>query len=67
MGGESVLFFDTETTGLKGVGTHIFLLGFLEVAEESFILTQYIMADPAHEAASCLNPSFGKVGYRDYL
>lgn len=48
---ESVLFFDTETTGLKGVGTHIFLLGFLEVAEESFILTQYIMADPAHEAA----------------
>ncbi|KGR85593.1 ribonuclease H-like domain-containing protein [Lysinibacillus boronitolerans] len=49
--GESVLFFDTETTGLKGVGTHIFLLGFLEVAEESFILTQYIMADPAHEAA----------------
>ena len=48
---ESILFFDTETTGLKGVGTHIFLLGFLEVAEESFILTQYIMADPAHEAA----------------
>lgn len=48
---ESVLFFDTETTGLKGVGTHIFLLGFLEVAEESYILTQYIMADPAHEAA----------------
>ncbi|WP_447402801.1 ribonuclease H-like domain-containing protein [Lysinibacillus sp. fkY74-1] len=48
---EPVLFFDTETTGLKGVGTHIFLLGFLEVDEECFSLTQYILADPAHEAA----------------
>jgi uncharacterized protein YprB with RNaseH-like and TPR domain len=48
---EPVLFFDTETTGLKGVGTHIFLLGFLEVGEECFKLTQYILADPAHEAA----------------
>ncbi|MEE3808792.1 ribonuclease H-like domain-containing protein [Lysinibacillus fusiformis] len=48
---EPVLFFDTETTGLKGVGTHIFLLGFLEVDEECFKLTQYILADPAHEAA----------------
>ncbi|MEA0552250.1 ribonuclease H-like domain-containing protein [Lysinibacillus irui] len=48
---EPVLFFDTETTGLKGVGTHIFLLGFLEMAEEGFELTQYILADPAHEAA----------------
>ncbi|MFJ8086739.1 ribonuclease H-like domain-containing protein [Lysinibacillus sp. NPDC095746] len=50
---EKVLFFDTETTGLKGVGTQIFLLGFLEVSkeDESFILTQFILADPAHEAA----------------
>ena len=48
---ESVLFFDTETTGLKGVGTQIFLLGFLEVTEEDFVLTQYVLADPAHEAA----------------
>jgi len=48
---EQVLFFDTETTGLKGVGTQIFLLGFLEVSDESFILTQYLLADPAHEAA----------------
>ncbi|WP_338653516.1 ribonuclease H-like domain-containing protein [Lysinibacillus sp. Y5S-8] len=48
---EPVLFFDTETTGLKGVGTHIFLLGFLEVDEECFKLTQYILADPAHEVA----------------
>lgn len=48
---ENVLFFDTETTGLKGVGTQIFLLGFLEVTEEDFVLTQYVLADPAHEAA----------------
>ena len=27
---EVIVFFDTETTGLKGAGTHIFLLGFLE-------------------------------------
>lgn len=48
---ENVLFFDTETTGLKGVGTQIFLLGFLEATEEDFVLTQYVLADPAHEAA----------------
>ncbi|QDQ02261.1 exonuclease [Lysinibacillus fusiformis] len=48
---EKVLFFDTETTGLKGVGTQIFLLGFLEVTEEDFVLTQYVLADPAHEVA----------------
>ncbi|MFJ7667138.1 ribonuclease H-like domain-containing protein [Lysinibacillus sp. NPDC097195] len=48
---EKVLFFDTETTGLKGVGTQIFLLGFLEVTDNDFVLTQYVLADPAHEAA----------------
>lgn len=48
---ENVLFFDTETTGLKGVGTQIFLLGFLEVTKHDFVLTQYVLADPAHEAA----------------
>ncbi|WP_332648915.1 ribonuclease H-like domain-containing protein [Lysinibacillus sp. 54212] len=48
---DTLLFFDTETTGLKGVGTHIFLLGFLETDEEQFILTQYVLADPSNEAA----------------
>ncbi|MED3660667.1 ribonuclease H-like domain-containing protein [Ureibacillus terrenus] len=48
---ENVLFFDTETTGLKGAGTHIFLLGFLEADEEEFVLNQYVLADPANEAA----------------
>lgn len=48
---EQILFFDTETTGLKGVGTQIFLLGFLEMKDKNFVLTQYVLADPAHEAA----------------
>lgn len=48
---DTLLFFDTETTGLKGVGTHIFLLGFLEKDEEQFILTQLVLADPSNEAA----------------
>ncbi|WP_264986713.1 ribonuclease H-like domain-containing protein [Lysinibacillus piscis] len=51
MSDENVLFFDTETTGLKGVGTQIFLLGFLEQVEDGFLLTQHVLADPAHEAA----------------
>ncbi|KGR81668.1 ribonuclease H-like domain-containing protein [Lysinibacillus odysseyi] len=48
---ETLIFFDTETTGLKGVGTHIFLLGFLETDGEEFTLTQYVLADPSNEAA----------------
>ena len=48
---DTLVFFDTETTGLKGVGTHIFLLGFLETDEEQFTLTQYVLADPSNEAA----------------
>lgn len=48
---ETIVFFDTETTGLKGAGTHIFLLGFLEASEEGFTLTQYVLADPSNEAA----------------
>lgn len=49
--GETLVFFDTETTGLKGVGTHIFLLGFLETDGEEFTLTQYVLSDPSNEAA----------------
>ncbi|MGN7479222.1 ribonuclease H-like domain-containing protein [Solibacillus silvestris] len=48
---ETIMFFDTETTGLKGAGTHIFLLGFLQADEEGFLLTQYVLADPSNEAA----------------
>ncbi|WP_107839711.1 ribonuclease H-like domain-containing protein [Metasolibacillus meyeri] len=48
---DHILFWDTETTGLKGTGTYIFLLGFLEQEEDEFVLTQYVLADPANEAA----------------
>lgn len=46
-----LVFFDTETTGLKGAGTLIFLLGFIEQIGESFRLTQYVLPGPDHEAA----------------
>lgn len=46
-----LVFFDTETTGLKGAGTLIFLMGFIEYTNESFTLTQYVLAGPDHEAA----------------
>ncbi|WP_342472302.1 ribonuclease H-like domain-containing protein [Metasolibacillus sp. FSL H7-0170] len=48
---ERIVFWDTETTGLKGTGTHIFLLGFLQQDEDEFVLTQYVLADPANEVA----------------
>ncbi|MFC4411324.1 ribonuclease H-like domain-containing protein [Chungangia koreensis] len=48
---EEIVFFDTETTGLKGTGTLIFLIGFLRVREEAVELVQYVLADPANEAA----------------
>ncbi|BAQ10952.1 exonuclease [Bacillus sp. OxB-1] len=46
-----LLFFDTETTGLKGAGTLIFLMGFIERTTDSFRLTQYVLPGPDHEAA----------------
>lgn len=46
-----VMFFDTETTGLKGVGTQIFILGELHCEDDGFRLKQYVLADPANEAA----------------
>lgn len=48
---EQLVFFDTETTGLKGVGTQIFLLGYLKLEQEMFVLTQYVLADPGNEVA----------------
>jgi len=47
----SIVFYDTETTGLKGTGTHIFLNGLLTFDDEQFTLRQYVLADPSHEAA----------------
>lgn len=46
-----LVFFDTETTGLKGAGTLIFLMGFIEQTNSSFKLTQYVLPGPDHEAA----------------
>ena len=46
-----LVFFDTETTGLKGAGTLIFLMGFIEYTDTSFTLTQYVLPGPDHEAA----------------
>ena len=46
-----LVFFDTETTGLKGTGTLIFLMGFIEYAEGAFTLTQYVLPGPDHEPA----------------
>lgn len=48
---KKLVFFDTETTGLKGAGTLIFLLGFVEQTEKTFTLTQYLLPSPDHEAA----------------
>lgn len=48
---EQLIFYDTETTGLKGTGTHIFLNGLLEDTGDSFVLTQQVLADPSNEAA----------------
>ncbi|PIC63183.1 exonuclease [Sporosarcina sp. P13] len=46
-----LLFFDTETTGLKGAGAVIFLIGLLELKADEFIMTQYVLPNPDHEAA----------------
>ncbi|WP_262173037.1 ribonuclease H-like domain-containing protein [Saccharococcus sp. Marseille-Q5394] len=48
---QPLVFFDTETTGLKGAGTLIFLMGFIEYTDEAFTLTQYVLPGPDHEAA----------------
>lgn len=48
---KSLVFYDTETTGLKGVGTQIFLNGILEPEQNGFVLKQYVLADPSHEVA----------------
>ena len=48
---QRVVFFDTETTGLKGTGTYIFLIGQLVWRDNHFEMTQHILADPGHESA----------------
>ncbi|OEH92988.1 ribonuclease H-like domain-containing protein [Bacillus solimangrovi] len=48
---EELLFFDTETTGLAGTGTTIFLLGCASVTKHEVIVTQYFLPSPSAEVA----------------
>ncbi|MCT4790754.1 MULTISPECIES: ribonuclease H-like domain-containing protein [Exiguobacterium] len=48
---EQVIFFDTETTGLKGTGTTIFLLGFARFEKGQLLMRQYFLPHPHYEAA----------------
>jgi uncharacterized protein len=49
---ESLLFFDTETTGLSsGAGHMIFLLGCGVIKDNKLIITQYFLPGPGHETA----------------
>lgn len=57
---EEIVFFDTETTGLKGAGTLIFLIGFLKVKDDAVELVQYVLADPANEAAFLIETDLWK-------
>jgi uncharacterized protein YprB with RNaseH-like and TPR domain len=48
----NALFLDTETTGLAGgAGTLAFLVGLGYFEDEQFVIEQYFLRDPAHEAA----------------
>ena len=59
---ETLIFFDTETTGLKGAGTHIFLLGFLTIEHNCFRLMQYVLADPSNEVAFLFESKLWQAG-----
>jgi uncharacterized protein YprB with RNaseH-like and TPR domain len=47
----TLLFFDTETTGLGGTGAVPFLVGFGSLTEDGFEVRQYILPDYTDEAA----------------
>ncbi|WP_235420952.1 ribonuclease H-like domain-containing protein [Jeotgalibacillus soli] len=46
---EDLFFFDTETTGLRGVGSTIFLLGYAQFTSEGVTLKQHILPKPGSE------------------
>ncbi|MCV9899094.1 ribonuclease H-like domain-containing protein [Exiguobacterium sp. N5] len=48
---DQVLFMDTETTGLRGSGTSIFLIGFARIRAEQLEMIQYVLPHPAFETA----------------
>lgn len=47
----SLLFIDTETTGLGGAGTVAFLVGCGSIVEDGFEVRQYLIPDYSDEAA----------------
>jgi uncharacterized protein YprB with RNaseH-like and TPR domain len=52
---ESIVFLDTETSGLAGgTGTFAFLVGVGRYTQEGFHLTQFFMRDPLEESALLL-------------
>lgn len=48
---QDVAFFDTETTGLGGAGSLVFLTGVLCLEDEQPVLHQFFLPQPAAEAA----------------
>ncbi len=46
-----MVFFDTETTGLSGTGTQIFLLGIAYFTDKHLTLKQYFLPSPSSEIA----------------
>ncbi|AJD91264.1 DNA-dirted DNA polymerase [Jeotgalibacillus malaysiensis] len=52
---DDLFFFDTETTGLSGTGTTIFLLGYATFEKDKVILKQHILTDPSNEIALYLS------------
>lgn len=50
-GSAELLFLDTETTGLGGAGTHVFLVGTARLVGAGLLLTQYFLPGPGQEAA----------------
>ncbi len=49
---DSLVFLDTETTGLSGgTGTYVFLVGIGFQSKEGFIVQQFFLQDPGEESA----------------
>ncbi|NSL52667.1 ribonuclease H-like domain-containing protein [Calidifontibacillus erzurumensis] len=46
-----MVFFDTETTGLGGVGNMIFLIGYAKIFDDHVSVTQHFLPNPSCEVA----------------
>lgn len=63
---ESLLFFDIETTGLSAYHAGLYLIGFIELTEAGWRLTQYFAQSPADELAM-LKAFFAKLSEKQTL